>query len=83
MGTEQCGSSRGSIVNTMTKEQVACWTLMANSLRSVLPFIEAVANSKCTGPLGDLPHRELAYGLGYVVALEESVRPTQQRKLVN
>jgi hypothetical protein len=67
----------------MTKEQIACWTLMANSLRSVLPFIEAVVNSKCTGPLGELPYREMAYGLGYVIAIEESVGPTHLRKLVN
>jgi hypothetical protein len=67
----------------MTKEEIACWNLMANSLRSVLPFIEAVAKSKCTSPLGDLPYKEMAYGLGYVIALEEAVRSTQQQKLVN
>jgi hypothetical protein len=67
----------------MTEKEIACWNLMASSLRNVLPFIEAVALSECAKHLSDLPYGEMAYGLGYVIALEELIRPVQERKLVN
>jgi hypothetical protein len=67
----------------MTKNEVACWNLMANSLRKVLPLIEAAADHECSESLRDLPYRAVANGIGYVIALEELVRPAKQRSLVN
>jgi hypothetical protein len=67
----------------MTKEQIACWKLMANSLRNVLPFIEAVAGSQCINHLGDLPYEEMASGLEVVILLEELVRPEQGLHFLN
>lgn len=56
---------------------------MANSLRNVLPFIEAVAGSQCTNHLGDLPYEEMASGLEVVILLEELVSPEQGLHFLN
>jgi hypothetical protein len=67
----------------MTKDETACWNLMAQSLRNVLPLLEAAANHKCSGSLQDLPYRGAANGISYVIALEEFVRPLQQHELAS
>jgi len=67
----------------MTNEEFACWTLMANSLRSILPLIEAAADQQDSARSIDLPFRAMANGLGFVIAIEELVRPTQQEQMVS
>jgi len=56
---------------------------MAKSLRNVRRLMEAAADNENCESVRDLPFKDMAYGLGYVIALEELVRPTQQRNLVN
>jgi len=67
----------------MTNEELACWTLMANSLRNVLLLIEAAADQQDSARSIDLPFRAMANGLGFVIAIEELVRPTQQEQMVS
>jgi hypothetical protein len=62
----------------MTKDELACWNLMAKSLRKVLPLIEAAADHECTADFHELPYRAMANGLSYVIALEELIRPVAQ-----
>jgi hypothetical protein len=63
----------------MTKAEIECWNLMAKSLRNVLPLIEAAAEYERSEGLLGLPYRAMANGIGYVIALEELVRPVEQK----
>jgi hypothetical protein len=56
---------------------------MANSLRDVRRLMEVAADDDNRESVRDLPFKDMAHGLGYVIALEELVRPEQQRTLVN
>jgi hypothetical protein len=56
---------------------------MANSLRDVRRLMEVAADDDNRESVRDLPFKDMAYGLGYVIALEELVRPVHQRNLVN
>jgi hypothetical protein len=62
----------------MTKDQIACWKLMAKALQEILPFLDAVAESECKDHLAEWPYKDMAYGLEWVIALEEIVRPGQE-----
>jgi hypothetical protein len=67
----------------MTKEEFACWNLMAKSLRKVLPLLEAAADYEPLERLSDSPYRAMANGIGYVIAIEELVRPREQQELAS
>jgi hypothetical protein len=64
----------------MTKDEIACWNLMAKSLRRALPLIEAAADDNCSESLRHLPYRAMANGIEYVIALEELIRPIEHQE---
>jgi hypothetical protein len=68
---------------TMTKDQIACWKLMAKAHQEVLPFLYAVSESECRDHLGEWPYKDMAYGLEWVIALEEIVRPERAELLAH
>jgi hypothetical protein len=68
---------------SMTHNEMACWNLMARSLRNILPLMEAAAEHDCSESLQDLPYRAMANGIEYVLAMEEFVRPIQQHELAS
>jgi hypothetical protein len=67
----------------MTNEQLACWRLMATSLRKVIQLIEAAAEGDGLNTFHDLPYEDMAYILSYVVTIEELVRPTEKTTHIN
>jgi hypothetical protein len=68
---------------SMTKDQIACWKLMAKALQEICLF--SMLSRKVTAEITirEWPYEDMAYGLEWVIALEEILRPEQGQTVAN